>query len=645
MASYTNPGVYVSVTNTPVITSTTGNPINICLVGQAPATQTVTGDNYSLASGTSLAIISNPGILAINSGTNNQPNITTVAGLYNSTTYSLGSPYDYQVGLTSASVSTTLPGANGSTVVPPSTAFITSGALTLTTVGTPSAGTVTITPYLNGAPVYGSATSTTPLSTTGLTYSSTATAINSAISALFTSSTYQNGSVVGTLSTLNLQVVATGGPLNTTPVVLQPGPVSLTTTTFNTLTFVVTTSGYTTNTSLTPSYTLSSATGASQTWLTLSYTYSAQYGNQLLSFNSAQGVIQEYGSPFTKTGTINSQLSLAAYLAFLNGASQVYTIAIGNGSTSTDTSVSTSPTLTQIQYIFNNILANARLIDTIVPLWDYSTNASSYSFFNSYLGTQANLGTLQRLFLSRDTSSSGLQTKALTLGADAALFSNSRVSVIAPTTITMQTPNTASNPTINIAGFYLAAAIAGLFNSLGTPETPLTHKIVQGFTTIPNAYNGGDPQTLQSSGILLSTQRASTGDIYIRQGLTTNMSNFLTQEISIIAAQDALFGAIEKTLIDANIIGSAFTPNTPNVITALIQGTLGSAVNNNLIQAYSGIQYSIPPSNPTAVNVVFQYAPTFPLNYINVSFSIDPAAGTTSFSTTTNAFNTTAPGV
>ena len=118
------------------------------------------------------------------------------------------------------------------------------------------------------------------------------------------------------------------------------------------------------------------------------------------------------------------------------------------------------------------------------------------------------------------------------------------------------------------------------------------------------------------------------------------MSNFLTQEISIIAAQDALFEAIRKNLVNADIIGNAFTPNTPSVITSLVQGVLTSAVNNNLIQAFSGIQYSVPSNNPTQVNITFQYSPTFPLNYINVAFSIDPTAGTTNFSSTTNAYNT-----
>jgi len=122
--------------------------------------------------------------------------------------------------------------------------------------------------------------------------------------------------------------------------------------------------------------------------------------------------------------------------------------------------------------------------------------------------------------------------------------------------------------------------------------------------------------------------------------LTTSTTNWLTQEISIISAQDQLYRNIKNALVNANLIGTAFSSNTTNRILSNIQGTLGNAIANNLIQAYTNLQYSVPNNQPTSVNVTFAYSPTFPLNYINVTFGIDPQAGTIQYSTTTNPYNT-----
>jgi len=721
MANYTNPGVTVNVTNTPVITSATGNPINICLVGQAPATQSATSDNYSLTSSTSVAIVSNPGISAT-SPTNNIPYFfytasgTTTAGISN--LYSSGTYYsygtDFQVGLT-GTTSTTV----GGQLVPPNTAFITSGTTTLTTTGTPASAsitavsasattwtitatntfvagqtviisgitgatgyngtyviatassssftiantsspsgtpgysgatatntTVTLALYANGNILTTTATGTTQATATfawNATASAISTAITTAINASFLNgNTVQLGSTGGTGTPTYLGLALTvPNPLGVsgTPATINFAPLSNTATTFNTVTFSTTTSGYSTGTSLTATNTMASQGGTYPVWISLNYNYSPLYGNVLNYFNSFTAVAQYYGNSFTSSGTINSPLSLAAYLAFQNGAGGIYTIAVGNGASATDKSVSTSITLSQMEYIFTNILAGNNSIDTIVPLYDYSTSPGIIQFFNNYLSSQASIGTLQRLFVSRDQSNGGTynqQTPASTLQTDAQTFSNQRVSVVYPTVIQLQTSSV--TPNVNVGGYYAAAGMAGLFNSLPGPQNPLTHQILQGFYTIPNPYKANDLLSAQGSGVVCFSQRTN-GDIYCRHALTTNMSNYLTQEISIIAAEDALFKAIRKSLVDANIIGTAFSSNTPNIITSLIQSTLSSAVNNNLIQAFSGIQYQIAPNNPTQVNVTFQYAPTFPLNYINVTFNIDPTAGATSFSSTTNAFN------
>jgi hypothetical protein len=405
------------------------------------------------------------------------------------------------------------------------------------------------------------------------------------------------------------------------------------TSTTPTLTNASVTNGVTTNTPSNPGAGITASSNILNTYVNANYIYTPTYGNVINYFNSPSAVQQVYGNAFDSTGAINSPITLAAQLAFQNGANSLYAMAVK------PTSNGLTPTSSDWQTSINILLGNSA-IDTIVPLVDYSA-LNLYTFFNNFINTQQNNGILQRLFLCRDSSNNVAvpQVTANTLQADASSFSNQRISIFAPTNYIINTTNQSTTQQVNVAGFYGAAAVAGVYTSLSGPQEPLTHKIVQGFYTIPNTYSTSDYLSMQSSGILCLKQR-STGVIYIRQGLTTSTTNWLTQEISIISAQDQLYRNIKNALVNANLIGTAFSNNTTNRILSNIQGTLGNAIANNLIQAYTNLQYSVPNNQPTSVNVTFAYSPTFPLNYINVTFGINPQAGTIQYSTTTNPYNT-----
>ena len=355
---------------------------------------------------------------------------------------------------------------------------------------------------------------------------------------------------------------------------------------------------------------------------TLQATYSVDnnsaYGNKLIQFNSNSGVVAQFGSALNTTSTIiNSPVTLAAQLAFSNGASQVWVFPVKRSVPTAASTVSDwNNAFTALQTV--NGIGN---IDTIVPLIDYTTTGFDRTQFANYLNYQkTNSSILQRMFVSQDTSASNVQANTAILQNDAILFGNQRISLVAPTSIQIPTSSTATNSTLSIGGFYLAAALAGLFSSLPGPQEPLTHKTVQGFSTI---------------------KQKADGTMYVRHGLTTDTTNWLTEEISIIAAQDALYNNIKNTLDNSTVIGSALTQNTANAVVSIVQGVLTNAVNTNLIQSYQGLQFAQSTTLPTTITVTFSYSPTFPLNYVNVTFSINPTAGTVSFNTVSNAFNTT----
>lgn len=592
--SYINPGVTVSVINTPVINSTANNPVNICIVGDIPVASTTT-DTITFKYSSSYNSLSSS-FVAQDSVTK-RPLIQSAKNLYTNASYTLGT--DYQASW-----------VNGTTVI--------AGMPCIKVNGSPATGAYTLTFAINGN------TNSTVVAS-GIAYNATPSAVATAVqtaaraSSAFNDATVAVSGAVGTNGEIILTVVPTSG--NATQSIL---------------TFYSSTNTFTGGTSPSVS-SYATSNGLKTQTLVFNYTVDSNsaYGNTLSQFNSASGVNNQFGPAIVTdssgNSSVNSPVTLAAQLAFQNGASQVWVFPVKRAvPTAASTSTDWSNAFTAME-IVNGI----GVIDTIVPLYDYTTSGFDRTTFANYLSYQQLHSILQRMFVSQDTSASTAQ--ATSLAADAAIFGNQRISLVAPTIIQYQV---SSNSQIDIGGFYVAAALAGLLSSLPGPQEPLTHKVLQGFVTINPPISTADYITLQTYGVLCVKQKAD-GTIYVRHGLTTNTTNWLTEEISIIAAQDALYNNIRNTIDNSTVIGSALTQNTAHAVVSIIQGVLTDAVNINLIQAYTGLQFTQSTTLPTTITVTFQYSPTFPLNYVNVSFSINPTAGTVSFNTVSNAFNTT----
>lgn len=683
--SYTNPGVTVSVINTPVITSTANNPVNICIMGDVPVTgnttdvltfkysnsynqlssnyvtqDTVTkkplitkvvdlsGKAYTLGvdyqaswvNGTTV-IAGMPAIRVTGDGTPAPYTLTNASGTGTVQTYtsSFVGTQPFVVGSTVTVTSITGTGTSGYNVTAATITAVSgsSGAWTFSVAGTATAtpsgygsastpvalsGSFTLTFYLNG-------TSTT-FTTGNITYSSTlatlASNIATAVQSAARTATGDTGlTVTGSVGPDNVETVLTVVPSNYA--------------TQNIITLSSATTSFVGGTSPAVS-TYATTTGLKGQTLQATYSVdnNSAYGNKLIQFNSNSGVVAQFGSALNTTSTsINSPVTLAAQLAFSNGASQVWVFPVKRSVPTAASTVSDwNNAFTALQTV--NGIGN---IDTIVPLIDYTITGFDRTQFASYLNYQkTNSSILQRMFISQDTSTSNVQANTAILQNDAVLFGNQRISLVAPTSIQIPTSSTATNSTLSIGGFYLAAALAGLFSSLPGPQEPLTHKTVQGFSTINPPISVRDYVNLQTYGVLCTKQKAD-GTMYVRHGLTTDTTNWLTEEISIIAAQDALYNNIKNTLDNSTVIGSALTQNTANAVVSIVQGVLTNAVNTNLIQSYQGLQFAQSTTLPTTITVTFSYSPTFPLNYVNVTFSINPTAGTVSFNTVSNAFNTT----
>jgi hypothetical protein len=96
-----------------------------------------------------------------------------------------------------------------------------------------------------------------------------------------------------------------------------------------------------------------------------------------------------------------------------------------------------------------------------------------------------------------------------------------------------------------------------------------------------------------------------------------------------------LVNAFENQVVGRLVIDqqSAFT------VQVLLESELDLLIQLGSIVSYDNVQLRQDPLDPTAIQVRFTYKPTFPLNHVNIIFSIDSTSGVTfSQSSTTQGF-------
>ena len=359
------------------------------------------------------------------------------------------------------------------------------------------------------------------------------------------------------------------------------------------------------------------------TYLQASYTYTTVAPGNLYTFNDYNSAANLFGQPFVYSGSnpvINSPASLAAFLAFQNGAPQVSLYNI----------VSTSGSLADFLSAVQSFVG-IDSFDIMVPLvYDnsYNTGPSGPLFdgITNFLDAQANNGIFQRAFLGLDSSVPSAMTIPINITTD---INSSRISIVNLPTVNYNPGfNSATGTTtgvISINGYYVAAALAGAWASR-PPQIPLTNQKVDGFVGISNQLTSSQETTLQSYGVLVVAQKRD-GSMYVRHGLTTNTNNWLTQEISISSVGDYVANNFRTNFVNSNLIGQALTTGVIGAINSLALGLLNELKSAGIIMGYTNLTIVQDVNDPTRVLISFLYSPTIPLNYINMNIAINTANG------------------
>jgi len=358
-----------------------------------------------------------------------------------------------------------------------------------------------------------------------------------------------------------------------------------------------------------------------------------------LVYEEFDGIANVYGEPFTSVdASINSPLSLAAKIAFENGAGRLMIV---------PTNPADGTYQEQLVAAYAKVVTDYRA-GMIVPLLvhGYTTDDGSgdtTSDIND--GTAAQSYILDVLSHCNDAAAEGFGRIAL-VGLDAAYdevigvdqlaiaADSKRIVLVYPTKVNLY--NSTANQTIEVSGYYFAAALAGIL-AANTVDRGLTRQIVSSFVSLPSsvfqAMTKAFKDTLSSTGVtVIETDRLQR--LSVRHGVTTDVDSLLTREISLVRIADSLFQAVQFGMDNSGLIGEPIDEEMPSRVKGALAGILEQAILDSVIIGWDNLlvrQQSLPSGDPTVIECKFSYQPAVPLNYITVQFQIDLQTGLLAF--------------
>lgn len=383
------------------------------------------------------------------------------------------------------------------------------------------------------------------------------------------------------------------------------------------------------------------ATPADGTSVFVSYNYVDPEYFDPKSVESFEDVKDLYGEPLNLAPQavgdsayqfIESPLSLAAKIAFENGASTLVLCATtppGSGAT-TDAAKSTAHKAALAAGYEK--LATLPTVNVVVSLTEGIVTGDApgvITDLSTYLDNTADDGFFQFGIIGFPTAVTTTPDAILSTSAVA----NKRVmfAFAGPGGVTMYSGT--NNTTFSVNHAYLAAAYAGKMASLPVQQS-LTKQPLSSFAGL-----GGTPlsNTLKNTYASLGVAIAEIdrlGRLVVRHAVTTDMSTVNTRESAVVRGRDALVTMLQDGTTSSTLIGMPVDEDLLLTVKSVVASILESAVATGTVNSYSDLAVRQVSTDPTVVEVKFAYKPAYPLNYIVVSFSIDMSTGTTDLTTT-----------
>ena len=344
----------------------------------------------------------------------------------------------------------------------------------------------------------------------------------------------------------------------------------------------------------------------------LIYRYTDPTYYEVKSLYDYDDVREAYGEPFNADGTVRSEVTLAAKFAMLNGASNVLTCAVDLSMKNSDGVTLTSDecyarTLNKfLDEPQAAIIVPATGDDFIRPLVKAHVTQQSEQRFE------------RRAIIGFDGS--GGKVASSTRQTLVKAISNQRVAMVSPSRFDYRSPEVGK--TVVLGGQYMAAAIAGKSVSQ-VAAMPLTRKVIQGFDgpSTDDVTREGEKSTESSVGLMV-VEKTRRSQVQVRHGVTTDPTDLLTSEWSIIGQQDVMVYRIRDYLEADGLIGMPIYDTTRVQVKASAEAALVALQRDGVIVGFQNLKVRQLAIHPDVVEVRYEWKPAYPLNYILVRYSV-----------------------
>lgn len=400
-------------------------------------------------------------------------------------------------------------------------------------------------------------------------------------------------------------------------------------------------SGYT----VTTDYTFSPSThavtrvggGAIPSGSTVYVTYSyvpADYFSPIRLDNMSD-VQDRFGSAWDITGTvISSPLSQGAMLAFENGATSVVLQPLFFDNSGTKQQPNATQAAAAATWADNfEVLRDIEDINLIVPIVGQSqANVTDAALLGIAQALQDHIKFMADQdqyiigIVGEDSSTSSLVGQDVTIRSHAVTLAAryggqvTQQMVLINTSKFLRPQPSSFGGTLYVGAQYVAAAISGMIAARRVSQS-LTRKIVSGITGVADPRTKAEKNVDASTGLMVIEQRGVL--CMVRHSITLDTTGTAKRELSVVRAKHRMIESVRDTL-DTQIIGEVIADgNAAGTVADAVRAVLELLKTSGDLVAYSDVQARTVSLEPSTVEVRFSYKPSFPVNYVNIIFSLD----------------------
>lgn len=347
-------------------------------------------------------------------------------------------------------------------------------------------------------------------------------------------------------------------------------------------------------------------------YVQLSYNYTdTTYFTPYIFYDYAD-VRAAYGEPYNvETGAVQSEISLMAKFAFLNGAFQVVCVAVKSSTTPGNATIGD----------YGQALDKLKDQGLVAVIVAGTGQQPLYALIQQHVNQQSANRFERRAIVAGDGTTVAVPSSQRIINAQE--LTDERIMMVCPATF--NTFSAELNRQITLGGQYMAASLAGLTMAMSF-AMPLTRKVLTGWTGVAEFEQEGQ-KNLESQNGLCVIEKTRRHLMHVRHGVTTNPTDLLSREWSIIGQQDAMTYRLRDYLESANLIGQPIYPHTLVNVKGSAEAALQSLIRDGLIVDYVGLRVRQLATNPDVLEVSYSWLPAFPLNYIVVTFNVSLTTG------------------